>query len=361
MWMHPHDVEFEMTQLLAADGSLHGEMPDVSEDTLLSMYEWMVFARLYDARAVRLQRQGRVGTYAPFSGQEAALIGSSFAVERSDWMFPSYRELPALWVHGVPVEQSLLYTMGHQKGGFVPHDVCAFPPQIIIAAQTLHAMGSAFASVYRNESTVNLCYLGDGATSQGDFHESLNFASVFKLPVVYFVQNNGWAISVPSTRQSASKTLAHKAMAFGMPGAQVDGNDVLAVYQTVKEAVDRARTGGGPSLIEAVTFRQGPHTTSDDPTRYRDAADVQAWIERDPIQRFRRFLLNRNVLTETLDAEYAARANDRIAAAVEVAEGTPQGGLDVTFDAIYATPSRHLQAQKATAVASTMPNEEGRR
>jgi len=352
MWMDPKDLRFEQVRILDEEGRLVGELPDLSDEKMVEMYRWMVFARLFDARAVRLQRQGRIGTYAPFSGQEAAQIGSIFAIERADWVFPSYREMPALWVHGMPLKQSLLYTMGHVRGGYVPEHVNAFPVQIIIAGQTLHAMGSAWASQYLNDGRVSLCYLGDGATSQGDFHEALNFAAVFKLPAVFFVQNNQWAISVPRSRQSASQTLAQKALAYGISGVQVDGNDVLAVYQVAQEAARRARAGEGPTLIEAVTFRHGPHTTSDDPTRYRDSEEVQDWLNKDPIGRFKRFLHEKQLWDEAREEAWVRDAGEKIEQAVVEAENTPKGTLAESFELVYAQTPPHLRQQQQQAAAA---------
>ncbi len=342
MWINPDDLQIEMEQVLDAQGQLIGEMPDISDDELRHMYRQMLTARLYDERAVRLQRQGRLGTYAPSSGQEAAQVGSSSAILKTDWIYSSYRELPALFVHGMPMERTLSYTMGHVRGGYVPEDVNAFPVQIIIAGQTLHAVGGAWASQYLNDGRISICYLGDGATSQGDFHESLNFASVFKLPVVFFVQNNGFAISMPRHRQSRSATLAQKALAYGMPGILVDGNDILAVYQVTREAAKRARSGEGPVLIEAVTFRQGAHTTSDDPTRYRSFDEVQAWLTKDPITRFKHFLISRGLWDEEQEEEAVRISKSRIAEAVETAERGPKGTLIEAIDLVYAKTPANL-------------------
>jgi pyruvate dehydrogenase E1 component alpha subunit len=352
VWISPDDLKIEMVQLLDESGALVGKMPDISDDKLCDMYRQMVFSRMFDERSVRLQRQGRIGTYAPFSGQEGAQVGSAFAIRKTDWIFASYRELPALFVHGMPPSQSLSYTMGHVRGGYVPENVNAFPVQIIIAGQMLHAVGSAWASQYLNDGHISVCYLGDGATSQGDFHESLNFASVFKLPVVFFVQNNGWAISVPRHRQSASATIAQKALAYGMPGIQVDGNDILAVYQVMRDATERARAGEGPVLIEAVTFRQGPHTTSDDPTRYRDPAEVEEWLAKDPIVRFKRFLIARGLWDDALEQETVDFAQRDIAKVVEEAEQTPKGTLADAIELVYVDTPPRLRKQ-STQVEST--------
>lgn len=350
MWIRPENQPpVETFQLLDTDGNTCGALPDLTDEQLLEMYQWMVFARTFDERAVRLQRQGRIGTYAPFSGQEAAQIGSAYALEKTDWVFPTYRELPVMWVHGMPLKTSLLYPMGAVSGGEVPNGVNAFPVQIIIAAQTLHAMGSAWASQYLQDKSVNVCYLGDGATSEGDFHEALNFASVMKLPVVFFVQNNQWAISVPRERQAASRTLAQKAVAYDIPGIQVDGNDILGVYKVMTEAVLHARSGSGPVIIEALTYRHGPHTTSDDPTRYRHADEVSVWMQRDPITRFARFLTARGLLDSAKDASIHADAMQQIGQAVTEAEAESKGTITEVFEMVYGSMPRELQRQRDEA------------
>lgn len=351
MWMDEKDLRWEQAQVLNEHGQLVGDAPELTDDKLLEMYRLMVFARVFDERAMRLQRQGRIGTYAPFSGQEAAQIGSAVALEKNDWMFPSYREMPALWAHGVPLRNSMLYSIGHLQGGNIPPEVHAFPVQIIIAGQTLHAMGSAFASKYLQDGLVSLCYLGDGATSQGDFHEAMNFASVFELPVIYVVQNNQWAISMPRWRQSHSQTLAQKALAYGVRGVQVDGNDVLAVYKVTKEAVHRARNGEGPALIEAVTFRHGPHTTSDDPTRYRNQEEVGQWLAKDPITRFRKYLMNRELWDDAQEEAVRKEAAQRIEQAVIEAENTPKSKLTDAFDLVYTEMPPSLREQRQAASA----------
>jgi len=356
MWINPkRDVHVSTFQLLLPDGTptevlqTSAHFQSLTETQLLEMYRWMVLARLFDERALKLQRQGRIGTYAPFSGQEAAQVGSAYALDPQDWVFPSYRELPVVWVRGMSLEQSLLYTMGSVTGGYISPEVNSFPVQIIIAAQTLHAMGSAWASKYLEDTAVNVCYIGDGATSQGDFHEALNFASVYHLPVIFFIQNNQWAISVPRSRQTASRTFAQKAIAYDIPGIQVDGNDVLAVYQVMREAVETVRGGGGPVLIEAVTYRAGPHTTSDDPTRYRSQEEVEAWRQRDPISRFSSFLQHRGLLDEAWDQAIREEAAGQIEQAVAAAEATPKGTLTEAMDRVYQTAPPMLAQQRAEA------------
>lgn len=358
MWMDQRDLKWEQVQILNENGKLVGQAPDIADDKLVEMYRLMVFARLFDERAVRLQRQGRIGTYAPFSGQEAAQIGSAFALQKQDWMFPSYREMPAQWAHGVPLRNSMLYSVGHLEGWKIPDDAHVFPVQIIIAGQTLHAMGSAFASKYLKDGLVSLCYLGDGATSQGDFHEAMNFASVFQLPVVYVVQNNQWAISVPRSHQSRSTTLAQKALAYGVRGVQVDGNDVLAVYKVAKEAIDRARAGEGPSLIEAVTFRQGAHTTSDDPTRYRTQEEVGEWMSKDPIHRFKQYLMEKQLWDDEQEEALRKDAAEQIEQAVVDVESTPKSKLTQAFDLVYSELPPRLKEQKQMAAAFAAEQEQ---
>jgi len=251
------------------------EVPDLTDDELVEMYRNMKLARRFDERAVSLQRQGRIGTYPPLSGQEGAQIGSAMALAEDDWTVPSYREHGAGLVRGLPLKQTLLFWMGHEAGNRIPEDANIFTVAVPIASQIPHATGLAWASKLRDEQDkAFLCYFGDGATSEGDFHEGLNFAGVFDTPNVFFCNNNQWAISVPRERQTASKTLAQKAQAYGFEGVQVDGMDPLAVYKVTKAAVEKAKDPEEgdlrPTLIEAVQYRFGAHTTADDPSVYRD-------------------------------------------------------------------------------------------
>lgn len=321
---------------------------NLSQETLNDMYQWMVKARLLDKRFLTLQRQGRIGTYAPFSGQEAAQIGSALALKKQDWMFPSYRDLAACLVHGLSIEQALLYCRGHLHGSQTPADLHVFPIQIIIAGQIPQASGCAWASKLKGEDSVSICYFGDGATSEGDFHEGLNFAAVYQLPAIFFCQNNQWAISVPLHKQMASQSIAGKAAAFGMKGVQVDGNDILAVYQVTQEAVQRAKNGEGPTLIEAVTYRQGPHTTADDPTKYRDQAEVQKWTtEKDPLARFEAFLSKRGMWSEEVRDSYISQFEAEVNEAIALVEEAKPLTTDVVFDYVYETMHEQLSEQKA--------------
>lgn len=341
-------LTFEQVRRLDENGVLLSEKKAASDEQILEMYQWMLKARLVDEKLLRMQRQGRIGTYGPYSGQEAAQVGSVFALEKEDWIVPSYREHAGNLVHGMPLEQLIMYTKGHLHGGRIPEGVNIVPIQIIIAAQALHAVGIAYSQKYKGENNISVSYFGDGATSQGDFHEALNFASVFKLPTIFFCQNNQFAISVPLERQMASRTIAQKAVAYGMPGVQVDGNDVLAVYEVMKEAVERARNGEGPTLIEAVTYRLGPHTTSDDPTKYREKEEVEPWKEvRDPLRRVRLYLENNNLWNAEKEEAFSQSFQDELNAIIDEIESREFPKVDEAFEYVYGDKSPQLGEQQA--------------
>ena len=346
-----NQLPFDMVQLLDENGNGDEEaLQQFSDEFLVTLYKWMRKARVVDERLLKMQRQGRIGTYAPFSGQEAAQIGSVLALEKEDWIFPSYREIAACLAHGLPLTQIFHYVRGHVLGGRTPEHLNIFPIQIIIGAQTLHATGCAWAAKLKGEKQVSVCYFGDGATSEGDFHEAMNFASVYQVPVIFFCQNNQYAISVPVHKQTASRTIAQKAIAYGMKGVLVDGNDALAVYKTMKEAVDSARNGEGPMLIEALTYRLGPHTTSDDPTKYRSAEEAEQWRrKKDPLHRLRVLLEKRGLWTEEKEEAWVAQANDEITAAYEEAVAAETGSIVDVFDYVYGKPSKLLQEQQQEA------------
>ena len=271
--------------------------PQLSEELLLKLYRAMVLARRFDERMLILQRQGKIGTFAPTKGQEAQ-IGVAAALDPGDWLVPSFRETPAEMWRGKPMESVLLYFSGYSEGGDLPEGLNLLPVSVPVGSQMTHAVGIAFAMKYRGQKSVAATFFGDGATSQGDFHEAMNFASVYQAPVLFICQNNHWAISLPRSRQTNSATLAQKALAYDMPGIQVDGNDVLAVYSAVREAAERARQGGGPTLIEMVTYRLAMHTTADDPKKYRSEQEVAEWEARDPVTRVEKYLLSKGVLDE---------------------------------------------------------------
>ena len=322
--------------------------PDIPPDRLLGLYRTMWLARKFDERLLSLQRQGRIGTFPPISGQEAAHLGAAATLLSSDWFVPAFRETAAEIWRGRSLESIILYNNGFSEGVGLPEGSNDLPISVPVGSQILHAVGLAWAARYRQTENVAMAFFGDGATSEGDFHEGLNFASVFQVPAIFVCQNNHWAISIPRSKQTRSKTLAQKALAYGMPGVQVDGNDILAVYVAAQEAVDRARSGGGPTLIECVTYRMAVHTTADDPKRYRTEEEVEQWKKRDPITRFHKHLLAKGVLSEDLAAGLDAEITEVIQSAVDRAEeqmkslGNP---IDM-FEHAYAEMPPYLKEQK---------------
>jgi pyruvate dehydrogenase E1 component alpha subunit len=327
----------------------------LDDAALIELYRLMLTTRLLDDRAMKLQRQGRIGFYVPSIGQEACAVGSAFTLGKNDWCFPSYREPGAALAVGAPLQSLVNQLYGNAedltKGRQMPvhysfgaqHFVSISSP---IGTQIVQATGAAMAMKIRKQDGYALTYFGDGATSSNDFHSGLNFAAVFKSPVVFFCSNNQWAISCPLSQQTACATIAEKAIAYGMPGVRVDGNDVLAVYQATQEAADRARRGEGPTLIEALTFRLGPHSSSDDPTRYRPTAEVEEWKAKDPIERMRRFLEKRGIFDAQRDEAMAAEINDAIMAAVKHAESIAMPPSSTLFDDVFAEMPRSLAEQQ---------------
>src|SRR5882724_10895314 len=335
--------QVEHLSVLDSEGNLDTALePKLSADELKSLYRAMVLGRRLDERMVRLQRQGRIGTFAPIKGQEASQMGTAFTLRRADWMVPSFREIAAMIWRGWPIEKLLLFYAGHVEGGRPADDQHDLPITIPVSTQLPHAVGLAYAAQYRGDDVVVMAYFGDGATSEGDFHEAMNFAGVWHVPVVFVCQNNQWAISVPLKKQTHSRTIAQKALAYGLPGVQVDGNDVLAVYAAAREAVDRARAGEGPTLIECVTYRLGVHTTADDPTKYRTDEEVAMWEQKDPLTRFRAYLEKRNLLEANLEQ----RIDEEIAEAVRRFESAPPADPLTMFDHVYAELPADLKAQR---------------
>jgi pyruvate dehydrogenase E1 component alpha subunit len=335
--------QVEYLSILDSEGNLDASLePDIAGDDLKRLYKAMLLGRRLDERMIRLQRQGRIGTFAPIKGQEASQLGAAFTLRPSDWMVPSFRETAAMLWRGWPIEKLLLLFAGYLEGGQPAPQQHDLPITIPVATQLPHAVGLAYGAQYRGDDAVVMAFCGDGATSEGDFHEALNFAGVWHVPAVFVVQNNQWAISVPLKKQTHSKTIAQKALAYGLPGLQVDGNDVLAVYAACREAVDRARAGDGPTLIECVTYRLGVHTTADDPTKYRAAEEVEAWERKDPLTRFSAYLQKKNLLddgvAESVDAE--------IAAAVQRFEAFGAPDPLGMFEHAYAERPPQLEAQR---------------
>src|SRR5256885_9962951 len=335
--------QVEYLSVLDSDGNLDTALePKLSENDLKALYRAMLLGRRLDERMVALRRQGRAGTFAPIKGQEASQIGSAFTLRPSDWMVPSFRETAAMVWRGWPIDKLLHFFAGRLEGGGPAPDQQALPITIPVATQLPHAVGLAYAVQYRGDDAVVMAYFGDGATSEGDFHEAMNFAGVWHVPVVFVCQNNQWAISVPLKKQTHSRTIAQKALAYGLPGIEVDGTDVLAVYAAAREAVDRARAGGGPTLIECVTYRLGVHTTADDPTKYRAEEEVKMWEQKDPLTRFTAYMRQKSLLEDGLEQQ----VDEEIALAVQRFEATPPPDPLTMFDHLYAELPPHLVAQR---------------
>jgi pyruvate dehydrogenase E1 component alpha subunit len=365
------DGPLEPVQILDADGGVRdgASVPDIGDRTLLAIYEQMRFARHLDERATTLHRQGRMGTYPPLAGQEAAQVASTHALADDDWILYQYREHGTVAAREMGHEY-LLYWMGHERGNEWLPDRHIFPVNISIASHLPHATGMAWASKLSGDDTVVACHFGDGATSEGDFHEALNVAGVFDVPAIFVCNNNQYAISVGRDRQTASSTIAQKAHAYGFRGVLVDGMDPLAVYRVMSEAVDRARGAGSqpdeaigraarPTLIEAEMYRFGPHTTVDDPSAYRTEEEVQRWRDRDPIPRFETFLRDRDLLDADRVAEIEGRVEESVAALVEAAESYEADPASM-FEHVYAegTPRVREQAREFEALRERHGDEE---
>jgi pyruvate dehydrogenase E1 component alpha subunit len=317
----------------------------VSEETALALYRDMVRTRQFDERALSLQRRGWMSGYPQFRGQEASQVGAAHALSAEDWLFPTYRANAMQLVRGVPMRDVLLFRRGRHT--LTDNDVRDFPQAVPIATQIPHATGAAMAANYRDADHAVCAYFGDGATSEGDFHEGLNFAGVFNAPVVFFCENNGWAISLPAQRQTASATLAQKAEAYGFDGVRVDGNDPLAVRKVVAGALERARDGD-PVMVESLTYRQGAHTTSDDPSRYEHRqADLPDWRTRDPVARYEEWLRAGDVLDDDLQADIEDDATAELDEAIAAAEAEPRPDPEAMFERVYAELTPQLDTQRA--------------
>ncbi|MDX9819396.1 MAG: pyruvate dehydrogenase (acetyl-transferring) E1 component subunit alpha [Desulfococcus multivorans] len=341
--------QIDYLSILDENGKVDAELdPNLSDDLLMKLYEAMVLGREFDRRMLNLQRQGRIGTFPPITGQEAAHLGAAAVLEPEDWMVPSFRETAAELWRGRSMESVLMAFNGYNEGFHVAEDRNDLPNAVPVGSQTLHAVGLAWALKYRGKKHVAMTFFGDGATSQGDVHEAFNVAGVFQVPVIFVCQNNQWAISIPRSRQTRSKTIAQKALAYGIEGIQVDGNDILAVYAAAKEAADRARSGEGPTLIECVTYRLMMHTTADDPKRYRTDEEVESWRQKDPIQRFQVYLKERKLLDDDGIADVEQSVKDRIQTAVDNAEKQMADAPDplLMFEHVYETPPPHLKSQR---------------
>jgi pyruvate dehydrogenase E1 component alpha subunit len=339
---------FPMFQILNEEGEVVNKdaVPDLSDDQLKELMRRMVYTRILDQRSISLNRQGRLGFYAPTAGQEASQLASQFALEKEDFILPGYRDVPQIVWHGLPLYQAFLFSRGHFHGNQAPEGVNVLSPQIIIGAQYIQCAGVALGMKKRGKKSVAITYTGDGGTSQGDFYEGINFAGAFKAPAIFIVQNNRFAISTPVEKQSAAGTLAQKAVAAGIPGIQVDGMDPLAVYVAVKEARERAVNGDGPTLIETMTYRYGPHTMAgDDPTRYRTSELDNEWEKKDPLVRFRKYLEGKGIWNEELENQVIEEAKEDIKNAIKKADETPKQKVTDLISHMYEELPLNLEEQ----------------
>jgi pyruvate dehydrogenase E1 component alpha subunit len=347
-----YEAKIEHLQILDEDGRLDKKLAKdtLTDEQVAMLYEQMWLCREMDEIAFKLQRSGRMGTYPQNKGQEASAVGSALAMKKGvDWLVPAYRENAALFMHGLPMHYVLVYWMGDERGSKIPEGVNITPLSVPIGTHMLHATGIAWAMKIRREADrAVITYFGDGATSEGDFHGAMNFASTMQVPVVFYCQNNQWAISVPREQQMNSQTVAQKALAYDMPTIQVDGNDVFAVFKAVKEARSRAVQGGGPSFIEAVTYRLGDHTTADDARRYRDQAELDAWMAKDPLIRTRKYMESVGVWGDAKQTELEARAKRIVGEVVKAAEGIETPHATEFFDSMYDALNEDLRVQRET-------------
>ncbi|HEX2021553.1 MAG TPA: thiamine pyrophosphate-dependent enzyme [Candidatus Thermoplasmatota archaeon] len=347
----------ERPPILREDGSVDkAREPRLPDATLLGMYRAMRLVRVLDERCMNLQRQGRIGFYGTSTGEEAAVVGSAAAVRPTDWIFPALRQGGALLYRGFPLRLFFNHMFGNagsvELGRSMPMHFSNREQRFVtwsssMATQLPHAVGMAYAARVKRSDEVAVAYMGDGATSEGDFHHALNFAGVWKAPVVFFCNNNQWAISVPFRKQTASDGVAVKAVAYGFPGIRLDGNDVLGVYAATHEAAERARRGEGPTLVEAVTYRMQGHSSSDDPTRYRSAEEVATWAKRDPIARFAAYLRARGVWSDAKEEALVAELNEEISQAIRDAEATAAPPTDTLVTEVYADVPWHLRREFA--------------
>ena len=333
--------------------------PNLPKEELLALYRSMLLGRRFDEQMVNLQRQGRIGTFPPIKGQEASQIGSIFNLKASDWFVPSFRETAAEIWRGRSLESILLYYNGYNEGAVISESQKDLPTSVPVGSQIIHATGLGYAANYKKTGEIVMVYFGDGATSEGDFHEGLNCAAVYQAPVLFICQNNQWAISLPLAQQTRSETIAQKALAYGMPGIQVDGNDILAVYVATKEAAERARNGGGPTLIECITYRVMMHTTADDPRRYRSDKEVESWVKKDPLIRFEKYLTDKNLLDKKLIQKYEEEVLNQIQTAVKNAENQMEhlGDPVDMFEHLYKQRPSHLETQREELLKNIQPRD----
>ena len=357
----PSSQSAEIVSALRPDGTLNPEHdPGLSDDEVEYLYRQMVTTRQMDERLVQLQRQGRIGFHVGSLGEEAAILGSAYAMARQDFLFPCYREFGAALMRGLPLQKFIDNMFGNAndtvQGRQMPnHTTCRDVGWCSISSpvgtQITQAVGFAWAARIKKQNASALVYFGDGATSSSDFHSGMNFAGVFKVPCVLLCRNNGWAISVPVERQTATKTFAEKAAAYGIPGVRVDGNDLFAVVSVTKQARERGERGEGATLIEAITYRMGGHSTSDDPKAYRGADELESWAARDPLERVRDYLAKKGLWDAARQSALVEEIDARFRDAVTIAERTPAPPLESMFDDVYQTPPWHLVEQRQQLLA----------
>jgi pyruvate dehydrogenase E1 component alpha subunit len=345
------DIKVYYVQVLDENGKVDRKLePKLSAEQLRELFRLMLLERTFDMTALSMQREGRIGTYAQSLGEEACHVGPAFAMKKEDWLVPSYREHGAYLARGVPLKNLFIHWGGSEDGNIMPEGQRNMTVCIPIATQLPHAAGIAWASKLRKEKGAVLTFFGDGGTSEGDFHEGMNFAGVFQLPVVFLCRNNEYAISVPRTCydtagcQTRSQTLAQKAAGYGFEGVVVDGNDVLACYVAAKAALDKAYAGKGPTLIEALTYRMGAHTTADDPTRYRPEHELKHWASKDPIERFRKYLKSKKIWSDAWEKKLKEQCDKEVRKAVEEAEKHSPKPEDM-FTSVFAKIPPHLAEQ----------------
>ena len=344
------DAQFPFVQIMDETGKIVNEdlVPELTDEQLIELFSDMLWSRALNDRSTTLARQGRLGFFAPTAGQEASQLASLYAFDKEDVLLPGYRDIPQLVKHGLPLHKAFLWSRGHIEGNKYPEDLHTIPPQIIIGAQYVQAAGVGLGLKKRGKQNVAFTYTGDGGSSQGDVYEGINFAGAYKANVVFYIQNNGYAISTPRHKQTAAITLAQKAVAAGIPGIQVDGMDPLAVYTVSKAARDWALAGNGPVLIETITSRFGPHSLSgDDPKRYRDQASFDEWDKKDPLIRFRNFLTEKGIWDESKEVALMEKIDAELQDAVKAADSTPKQKVSEFLEVMFEEPTNTIKEQIA--------------
>ena len=331
------EFKVEYLQILDEEGNCdEALMPKLSNEEIKKIYEMLVLVRVFDQKAFNMQRQGRLGTYIQFKGQEAAQVGSALALKDDDFVFPMYRNSGLLIARKQPMTQVLQYWSGDERGLKSPSNVNNFPISIPVGTQTIHAAGAAWAAKLKGIKQVSAVYFGEGATSKGDFHEAMNFAGVFNLSAIFVCENNQYAISVPRKKQTNAETIAQKAIAYGFEGIQVDGMDVFAVYKAASEAAEKARNGKGPTLIECFTYRMCDHSTSDDASRYRPKEEMEAWAKKDPIERLEKYMRKKGLLDDAYKGKVLKHSQDAVENSVTEFEKMPMPDPKDIFKYVFA-------------------------